>query len=154
MGRRKLELGSVFEIRTPSGLGYFQYIGESKVYCELIRVFPETYERRPEPIDSILRSPEAFLTFYPIRRALSDGLVALVHHAPVPDRFRAFPRMRWGSAIPASGGPRKWRLFDGEDFGDFVDLTPALRKLSVTGTSGHASLQTKIATGYRPEFET
>ncbi len=154
MGRRRIEFGSLFEIETERGLGYFQYIGESKVYCELVRVFPHTYPRRPSPVDEALASPEAFLTFYPLRRAISERLVTLVGCGPMPARFRVFPTMRWGTPIPPGGGPRRWRLFDGEEFGDFTELTPDLRKLSVTGTCGHASLQNMIASGYRPEFET
>lgn len=151
--RRKPALGDIYEIETTSGLGYFQYVGTSKRYCELIRVFPGTYSQRPSSFEETLSRGEAFMTFYPLPRALSEELVTWVHHEALPERFRVFPMMRWGTGTPPSGGARKWRLFDGEDFGALQEMTPELAKMSVAGTSGHASLKNKIETGYTPESE-
>jgi hypothetical protein len=150
----KPRIGDVFEVETEKGFGYLQYVNRSPVYGELVRVFPGTYRTRPESFDDLLESTEAFLSFLPIARAVSDGLITWVNHRDPPSRFKIFPMMRWGTAPPKGGGPRKWRLFDGEHLGEFRPLTPSIAKLSTTGTPDIVLLRRRIETGYRPEDET
>jgi hypothetical protein len=155
-GRRfKPTLGDVFEIEIPRGLAYIQYVGRSKLYGgELVRLLPGIHRNRPEFFDQILSDGERFFTFIGLRDAVSDGFAKHVYHAELPDRLRVFPLMRWGTPPPRGGGPRKWRVFDGEHYGELQDLTPEMAKLSVTGVPNRTRILQMIESGYQPEDET
>jgi hypothetical protein len=48
----KIKLGDLFEINTPNGKAYLQYVYKDSTLGELVRVLPGLYKERPSELNS------------------------------------------------------------------------------------------------------
>jgi hypothetical protein len=81
---KRPKIGDVVEIRTPKGLGYFQYVERDPTLGPRIRVLPGTFDERPN-IGAVAMRKAAYYVHFPLGAAVSRGLVAIVGSAPLPD---------------------------------------------------------------------
>jgi hypothetical protein len=83
---KRLRPGDVLEVRLPEGLGYLLCVGTHPEYGDAITVSPAVVSQRPSVTVDLFE--EGYVTFYPARAALSQGLVMVVGRLPA----RALPR--------------------------------------------------------------
>jgi len=151
MGREPPEIGAVFEIPTPNGLGYGQFTHEHDDYGELVRVLPGLFAERPANLPALVAGPERYFVFYVLRTALKDGLVALVGTFPIPEHAVRFPTLRSGMQDPQTGKTEVWWLWDGENEWRVGELTPDQRRLSTRGIINHPRLVERLLGSWTPE---
>lgn len=154
MGKR-LTIGDVYEIATPTGLAYVQYTHDDPDKSELVRVLPGLYATRPN-IKELTQQKELYFVFYLIGHALRRGHVKLVSNEPIPEWAKAFPVMRHEGILDKS-----WYIGDGsmhfslENIPKFLkvkDLTPEQRKLSISSSIyPHPAMVKELARGWTPE---
>jgi len=86
MGKRA-KPGDVAEVHGPAGrLIYLQYLGAHPKYGDSILVAVRMHETRPEIRVELFR--DGYVTFYPFRAALSQGL-AQISGISHPPKFRS-----------------------------------------------------------------
>lgn len=90
----KLKIGDLFELATPKGKAYLQFVYKEKTISELIRVLPGIFSSRPEDLDDLVKSKEMFLIFFPLNSAYKKKIVEFVENFPLPSGFEKPKFMR------------------------------------------------------------
>ena len=133
-GGRWARIGDVFEIRTPRGLAYAQYINEHSApprYGSLIRILSGFYDERPETFDILVQQPHVFMVFFPLNVAIRQNVVQRVASAPVPRDLREFPVFRCGVTNQVTRRIHDWWLWDGKKEWRVGTLTPEQRSFPI-----------------------
>lgn len=148
---RELHPGDVFEIKTSSGSGFFQYIRSDSLMGELVRVFPGTHDSLPD-LTGIASQDEQFFAFFPVSAAESRRMVTFIGNASLPTRLvDDFPVLRApGGVDPVSKRVLNWWLWDGVRSWRVDELTDAQKELSIKGVISAALLDHRIVTGWKP----
>ncbi|HEY0158983.1 MAG TPA: hypothetical protein VGF28_16985 [Thermoanaerobaculia bacterium] len=146
-----IELGDVFEIETPRGFAYLQYIYNDKTMGVLIRVLPGIYTARPEDINELASEPEVFFTFFPVAHALRKKIVRRVGAAAIPSRVARPPLLRSPGRInPLTRAIENWWLWDGNQSWCVDRLDDEQKQLSVKAIWNDTLLIERIVAGWRP----
>ena len=150
-GRVRLEPGAIIEIPTPKGLAYAQYTLSDQLRGALLRVLPGLFEERPPSLAELAATRERFWTFFPLRAAISRGLVRLVGAEEIPERARGMPLMRARGGIDRSGTVLNWWLWDGQrEWNIGKALTPEQTELSIASTVNNTMLVERIVNDWLP----
>jgi len=145
--------GLVFEIATPEGLAYFQYVSRDGDYGELIRVLPGVFRTRPEDPLSLALEEELYSVFFPVSAALRRGIVTKVGKGLIPGGKWRRRSMRRPGAREKGGRILTWVIE--EEGGERVvnTLAPEQLKLPMAVIWNDTMLKERIAEGWRPEDE-
>jgi regulator of ribonuclease activity B len=150
-GPTKLEIGAIVEVPTSRGFGYVQYTHWNDLMGALIRVLPGLHASRPADLEALAREPEAYVTFVPLREALTAGLFELIGRADVPKKSRDFPLFRAaGAREPGKTEPRTWWLWDGKKERKVGGLSPEQMKLPIRSTLMPPVLIARVEAQWRP----
>jgi hypothetical protein len=139
--------GDVLEVQLQNGNGYLQYLGAHPEYGDAIAVCPAILPRRPVVTTSLF--DESYVTFYPARTAVAQGLVAVLGNLPafpVPIVLRR-PGARLGRKVET------WVIEGrtGETVKQVLDV--AERRIPIAAIWNHNLLVQRIGEGWRPEQE-
>ncbi len=154
------QIGDVYEVPTPSGLGYIQYTHDQELLGQLVRVLQGLYSDPPSDLRQLVSRKEAYFIFYVLKFALKQGAIRFVVNLPVPEGSREYPTMRWPQGSSRDGRVRTWVIGDAwlQEGPDVVDplprvteLTPAQRKLSIAALTNHVGLVERLVEGWTPE---
>ena len=146
--------GDVFEVRTPRGLAYIQYILKHELDGELIRVLPGLFETRPTPFTQIALQKEKYFVFFPLTVVARGGGVEFVANEKIPTGSATFPLMRRAGGMTRDGKVLNWFLFDGKQNLRRIDiLTDQEKELSLEETWNLALLVDRISSGWLPRDE-
>ena len=149
--KRKIQLGDVFEILTPRGCAYIQYVKYHDELGELVRVLLPVLEHRPERFDDIVADGERFITFFPLRYAQSRRIVEWVASEAVPERYETWPSMRApGRVDPKTHRIETWWIWDGTQSTHVNELTHAEAQLSWKAIMNDTAIVDKIMSNWRP----
>lgn len=139
--------GAVFEVDTPAGVGYVQYLGQHPRFGDVIRVAD-----RVERISSDhLLVHGGYIAFYPARAALRAKLLRYRGHStptPLPRRVR-----RPGARRPGRPGVLTWIIEDEAGQRLARTLTADEAALPIARIWNHEWLVSAISEGWRPELE-
>jgi hypothetical protein len=147
MRRKRTKSGDVLELEVPSGFAYLHYLGKHPEYGDAMLVSPQFQERRVTVTADIFL--DAYVAFYPVTAAVSQGLLHIVGHLrpPVlPSRLRR-AGARSGRRVDTwviEGGSRevvKSTLSDDE------------LRLPIASIWNHELLLQRIAEGWTPVQE-
>ncbi len=147
---KRLRLGDIFEIATPKGVAYGQYINKHEDYGAVIRIFRGMHERRPPKIAEIMNEVQ-FVTFFPLQNAIKHGDVTIVGNEPIPPNASKFPTFRSGLANPATGKASVWWLWDGVKEWRVDNITPEQRGIPILEVVNDTLLIERIVDGWTPE---
>lgn len=112
MKRGKAEVGEVFALPTPKGLGLLQMTQRHELLGPLVRVLPGLHATPPADLDRLIAGPERFVTFVPVDAGARRGDLQPLGVYPVPPAARSFPTMKW---VQVSGeGKVSWLLWNGD----------------------------------------
>lgn len=152
MKKRRAKVGDVIEVSTPKGLAYLQYAARHPDYGDVIRVLPGLFQTRPASFEELLLE-KGYFTFYPLRVAVSRGLVAVIANMPIPAGSEGPGRLRRAGAISNDGRVLTW-IITGEN-GDYLRerLTPEEKRLSIAEIWNHEMLTHQLAAKWHPEQE-
>jgi regulator of ribonuclease activity B len=150
--RKRVRLGDVLEVSTPRGLAYIHYTYFTyRPYFEAIRVLPGFFTTRPADFTALVADPRAFFAFYPVRPAVSQGLVEIVAHHPVPPD-QAFPAIyRRAGARSREGRVLAWLIFEGTKQTLVRELSEEQRYLPIDRIWMHDSMVSALTKEWRPE---
>lgn len=62
---KDIQPGDIFEIATPKGNGYFQYVYRDKTDIELIRILPGLYLDQPQEMSQLAATKNYTLLVFP-----------------------------------------------------------------------------------------
>ena len=142
----KTHPGDVFELVVDAGFGHVQFIGTHAEYGDAIRVAPGV-SARPEGIVASLFEGGTYVTFYPLRAALSKKLIRKVGHLPassLPQRLR-----RAGMRI--GGRVETWIIEDETGEKLYRHLSESQLSLPIAAIWNHEFLIQRIREGWHPE---
>ena len=147
------KIGDLFEIRTASGSGYFQFVNRHHEFGELIRVLPGVYDARFAQMDTLAGEKELYFVFFPVSAAMSRGLVEKIANFPIPLWAQGIPLLRRPGARGRDGKVLSWFIVsdDGEKL--VKELTPNQRQLSLAVIWNDTLLAERIAANWRPSDE-
>jgi hypothetical protein len=148
-------LGDIFEVRWRGGRGYGHYVkrySDPPVWGSLIRVLPGTFKTRPANFDDLVAQREQFVTFFPLGAAVARGLVKIVDHQPVPERFKEWPLFR-ACNRNAETGHKTWFLWDGEREWKVGDLKPEQYSLPLREVITLGILRERMKASWSPKDE-
>ena len=91
---RKIQIGDVFEITTPKGKSYFQYVYGHKTIGELIRILPELYQDEPKDMLPLVAEKELYFVHFPLKAAYKSKIVKLIGDFKVPSDLILPQKMR------------------------------------------------------------
>lgn len=90
---KRVQVGDVFEIETPKGMGYFQYVYlNPRNDIELIRVFPGLYAEEPQNMEGLVSQKEVYFVQFPVRAAYRRKIIRLIGHYEVPPGLEVPPK--------------------------------------------------------------
>jgi hypothetical protein len=151
--RKRARLGDILEVDTPRGLAYVQYtsLTERPRYLEIIRVLPGFFATRPMDFEDLVTTPRAYFAFYPARAAVSQGLVEVVAHHPVPpgQEFPLIDRRR--GATSQDGRILAWLICEGTKETLVRELSEEHRYLPIASIWMHDTLVSYLTEEWRPE---
>ncbi|MEG6510997.1 hypothetical protein V6C32_03655 [Desulforamulus ruminis] len=107
---KRIKVGDVFEITTPNGKAYFQYVHNNPEVCELIRILPGVYFQQPRDLLSLINKKELYLIHFPLKAAYKEEIVNLIGSFDLPDGFQLPKNMR--SDHIDGNGNRIWHIID------------------------------------------
>jgi hypothetical protein len=146
---KRAKPGDVAEVQGLAGrLIYLQYLGVHPKYGDTIVVAVRVRDTRPEVTAELFK--DGYVTFYPFRLALGQGLAEIVGHlapAEVPMRLRR-PGAIHGRQIVT------WVIEDGS--GSEVvkkSLSDDELRIPIGGIWNHEFLLERVSEGWRPEQE-
>jgi hypothetical protein len=144
---KRLRPGDVLEVRLPDGRGYVLYVGTHPEYGDAIVVAPAVVSHRPSVSQRLF--DEGYVTFYPARAAVAQGLLTAVGSLtapPLPTVLRR-PGVRSGRTVET------WVIED--ESGETVkrSLGDKERRIPIAAIWNHELLTQRIAEGWRPEQE-
>jgi hypothetical protein len=151
---KRPRLGDLIEIPVANGFAYAQYVYEHQdppCWGALIRVFTDICSVRPDDFASLVSGPERFVTFYPLRSAVSQKLVQIVGHFEVPERYNKLPLFKSpGGRDWSTGAVKIWWLWQGGDDWREEPLAVEHYDLPDKALVGHTPLIEYIETGWHP----
>ncbi|MCI0571579.1 MAG: hypothetical protein L0Y66_12555 [Myxococcaceae bacterium] len=149
----KVKVGDVLEIPTPEGLAYAQYVGKHPEYGDAIWVVPKVFEKRPGDLRAVFEGESGYLTFYPVRAAVTQGLVGGVAPLPVTPGRSIPPTLRRAGARAAGGRVLTWVISTGPEEVVRKELSETEARIPIAAIWNHELLQQRITQGWRPERE-
>jgi len=151
--RKRVRLGDLLEVVTPRGLAYVQYAGKHPEYGYAIRVLPGFFQTRPQDWTT-LASQQGYFTFYPVSAAVSQGLIAIAAHHPIPLGRELPSTFRRRGAIAPDGRVMTWLIFgNGGPETLRTTLSPEEKRLSIASIWNHAFLVDRLIEEWRPDKE-
>src|SRR5687768_9030137 len=138
------KIGDVIEIDTGQGLAYAHYSHQHPMYGGLLRVFSDLKKERPSDLAAAVAGEPTFLTFFPVKAAVSRGIVSVAGHVPLSDLSKTFPIFRDGMANPRTGRVEQWWLWNGEEEWRVGPLTEEMRRLPIRGVWNDTLLKERI----------
>jgi hypothetical protein len=147
----RIKFGDIFEILTPKGLAYGQYLLRNKEYGALVRMFSGFHERRPSELAETMGDVQ-FICFFPLQAAVNRDIVTIIGNAPIPKEASTMPIFRSGVVNPATGKVELWWFWDGEkEWRVGATLTPEQRKMPMDGIWNDTLIIERLVEGWRPE---
>ena len=153
MGKR-MKIGDVFEIETPKGMGYFQYVyRNSETGFPLTRILPGLYSEEPENMADLVAQKELFLIHFMVNAALYHKLIRKIGNYEIPTGLELPPkyvrRTEW-----VRGKFNCWHIVDYETL--YVkavvrELDEEQKKLSPSGMWNYNLLVARLAEGWTLE---
>lgn len=148
---KRIKIGDTIQILTSKGVCYAQVTHKHSRYGYLLRVFDSFRTDRPNNLGEVVASPVLFSAFFPVQKAVDEGLVANVGNSSVTAANSVFPIFRT-SARDRDGRRGPWWLWNGETE---VMLTRGLsdeeKRYPVHGIISAPLLVERIEKGYRAE---
>lgn len=148
---KRTKIGDVLQISTSKGVSYAQITHKHLRYGHLLRVFDGFYADSLDNFSEVVASPVLFSTFFPVQKAVDEGLAANVGNSSVTDANSVFPIFRT-SARDRDGRRGPWWLWNGETE---VMLSRGLseqeKRYPVHGIISAPLLVERIEKGYRAE---
>jgi len=148
----------VVEIDTAQGRAYLQYTHDDPAGASgcgsLLRVLPGIFLKRPASFDALVAGPELYYVLFQVKPCVRRGLVSIAaFNAPIPDRVRPFPLMRWAGLKDREGRPFFWVLYDGTERGRVDRLSNEQRALSIVEVVPYEDLLERLETGWLPRHD-
>lgn len=146
-----IKIGDVFEIETPKGNGYFQYVYSNKEIAELIRVLPGLYTKLPD-LASLVTGKTNFFVHFPLKAAIRQGIVKPVGNYDLPKGLKLPERMRT-DFVDRDGRRKHWHIVDYETWQrkTVETLSPEHVQLSPWGVWNDTLLVERLAEGWTLE---
>ncbi len=150
---RKAQIGDLFGIETPKGIGFFQYVYlNPKDDIELIRVLPGLYAEEPQNMENLVSQKEVYFIQFPVRAAYRRKIIHLFGRYEIPSGIEVPPKqMRTTHFI------RReficWHIVDFETAQrvSVKELSDEQKKLSPWGIWNDTLLIEKMVEGWTPE---
>lgn len=149
---RSIRIGDIFELSTPKGFAYVQYVYEDVTCGSLIRVLPGLFEARPSSFERLVQMREPFVVYFPLKAAVNRRIVHVVGTSPLPfDRVYPPPLISGGEVLP-NGHRVKWRIYKGDGTMTLLDeLDAEQRTYSPYEVWNDTLLIERICSGWKPE---
>ncbi|MDF0696383.1 hypothetical protein PYR71_07605 [Rhizobium sp. MC63] len=110
---KRTKIGDVVQILTSKGVSYAQVTHKHLRYGHLLRAFDGFYADRLDNFSEVVASPVFFSAFFPVQKAVNEGLGANVGNSSVTDANSVFPIFRT-SARDRDGRRGPLWLWNGE----------------------------------------
>lgn len=149
----KVQPGDVFEIKTKKRLAYAQYVFRDSEMGALIRILPGFHQMRPGSFAEVVAQPERFVTFFPLKAAIDQGIFEVVAHEKIPEASQKLPMFRARGHVDREGFVHNWWLLDGENRVRVGKLSPEQRKLPIKELWNDTLLVERIEEEWSPEKE-
>lgn len=149
--RKRARPGDILEVHTPRGLAYVHYTAREPEYGDAIRVLPGFFPTRPSDFAALPHSPEAYFTFYPAAAAVSQGLVEVVAHVPVPPGQGLPSVYRRAGARSRDGRVLAWLICEGTKETLVRELSEEQRALPIASIWNHEALVSSLTEEWRPQ---
>lgn len=148
MRKRVVEVGDVFSIQLRTGNALFQVAESHSNYGELIRVFGIGPNATDDDFETLVKSHEEFVVFFPARETYRAGKIDFVCNVPLPNWFQKPTEMK--STDIVKGEFRGWMIVDIETLRRRRTLTLSEdeRNLSPFGTWTFGMLKHQLETGF------
>lgn len=145
----RLKVGDVFEIVTPKGKAYIQYVFNNERIGELIRVLPGVYSKQPFNLIELVNNKEEYFVHFPVKAAKRKKIIELIGNfelpleLEIPTHFRTITK---DSDRNSSG----WQILDYETWiRETVNtLSEQQKKLSPWGIWNDTLLIERITQGW------
>lgn len=148
--RKRARPGDVIEVRTPRGLAYVHYTARHPEYGDAIRVLPGFFQTRPESWSTLV-AQEGYFTFYAVSAAVSQGLVEVAAHQPIPPGRELPSRSRRYGWVTPAGEVKTWLINDGTRDVVRTELSAEERRLFIAAMWNHAFLVDRLVKEWHPE---
>jgi hypothetical protein len=150
MRRRSPKPGDLLEIKCPRGFAYVHYIGRDATYGDAVFVYPKVVRNRISNLKS-LDDSNAYVTYYPAKAAVKQGLVQIVATGNLPAAAKLPVDHRREGATNRAGDVLAWIVArDGHETLK-RRLTTADRKLPIASVWNHEYLIERIVEGWNPQ---
>ena len=147
MKQKKPTIGDVIEFQVKGGTAYALYSHEQPEYGSLLRVWNRVHEVRPTDFRTLVQDPPSFSCFFPLRAALSRGIVKIAGASVVPASLSVFPTFRTGM-VGSDGLVAVWWLWDGKSSVKVGSLTEGQMKLPVRGIWNDTLVISRVEQGW------
>ena len=146
---RRIKVGDVFEIVTPKGKAYFQFVFDNKQICELIRVLPGIYSEQPSDMIKLVAMKELYFVHFPLKAAFNRQIVEFIDNFVILKELELPPKYMRVDYSDISG-KRGWHIVRYNSWQrQFVqELTQEQMKLSSWETWNDTMLIKRIIDGW------
>lgn len=146
---KRIKVGDVFEIDTPKGRAYIQYVLKNKMIGELIRVLPGVYENQPDNLLQIVNAKEEYFVHFPVKAANKQKIINLMGNFGLPKGID-IPKQFRTKKMDKHGTPIGWQIIDYETWQrETVDeLLDEHKKISPWGIWNDTLLIERISQGW------
>ena len=145
----RLKIGDIFEIITPKGKAYIQYVFNDETIGALIRVLPGVYDKQPHNLVELVNKKEMYFVHFPVKAANKLKIIEFIgnfelpNDLVIPKNFRTLEKDRKGNII-------RWQIVDYDTWQRETvnELSEEQKKLSPWGTWNDTLLIERISQGW------
>lgn len=140
----RIKIGDVFEISTPKGKAYLQYVYKHETIGELIRILDGLYVDGCERLDELVENKELYFIHFPLGAAYKRRIVNKIGNYLLPTNFKLPRKFRDDHIV--RGEFICWHIVDYDSWQreSVKELSEEQKKLSPLGTWNDTLLIEKL----------
>lgn len=146
---KRLKVGDVFEISTPNGNAFFQYVHNESDTGQLIKILPGLFSDKPDNIENLVKGDGLFFIYFPLKAAYKQGIVKVLGNEAVPENFSPPKHMR-SKMVDKDGNLICWQIVDCKTLQreSVSELSAEQKKLSPWGIWNDTLLIERLSSGW------
>ena len=150
---KSVKIGNIYEIETPVGYFYIQYVHFDKLMGYLVRLIDGRFDYEQTDFEMLAGIPTKYMFFYALPACVKLAFCKFICNAPVPNADKKMPTSVNQMHVPKDA-PAKWEIIAPDGGVRHVyQLTESQKNLPISSIPGHPIVLRRLVDGWTPTLD-